>query len=356
MWILALAIVLLFSACVVDIAVALDWIPTASDFLQTGIDYAKALAKRFIADERPEIVVLYMLLACAGHTAIISFFPMRLMHWLRSDGMVRFAVSQGWAKKLDAMMIKIRRHPALALILKIVDALTRLALLPVQVGLRLALDPQNSRLAIASLFAPVAAAVVLWGIVDAFPIERLIPEGFLDSPGSGRDKEKIVWVSIGVLLGVGGAYEVGRRWIAPDLARWFVGGNTTPLAYQWGLGAAVGASLVLAGLHLDGNLGSPPVCGELRCSNGETMGSPLKPIATQKTPDDDRAEALMARSMSMQRSLGIDAPPPPPPRFLQPRAVHVAALFVACAAITALHLGLPVFNRREFAVVRLTNP
>ena len=94
------------------------------------------------------------------------------------------------------------------------------------------------------------------------------------------------------------------------------------------------------------------MCGELRCSNGETMGSPLKPIATQKTPDDDRAEALMARSMSMQRSLGIDAPPPPPPRFLQPRAVHVAALFVACAAISSRPLGIPVFNRPLIPILR----
>ena len=347
------AVLVIFAACAADVAVGLGWIPVGADVFYAVFGYFRGLLKRYVVDQRPEVVAAFVLAACAIHSVLLSFFPIKWMHWLRSDGLMRFALSVGWAEKIDKVNHRIRQHPALALILKLVELVSTLALLPLMVGSRLVLDPQNSRLAVACLFAPVATAVVCWAIIDFVRPERWIPEGFQDSPGSGRDKEKIVWVSAGVLAIVGGGYEVTRRWVAPGLARWFVG-RTHPLAFQWGLGAAVGAALVLAGLHLDGNLLAPPVCdlqnGQSVCNNGEAPGSPLIPSQAPETQQSATEDALMQQSLKSQQSLGNA--PLQPLLQLQPRTVHVGAIFVACAAVAAVHIALPVFNRREFAVIR----
>jgi hypothetical protein len=363
MWLVVLALLLLFFACLADVAAGLGWIwlPFGADDFYGILAYGRGLLKRYVIDQRPEVVAAVLLVACALHSLLLSFFPAKATHWLRSDGLTRFALTTGWAPKLDAAMFRIRQHPALALILKAVELATRLALLPVSIGARIALDPQNSRLCVACLFAPVAVAVVLWAAIDAFLeplVERFVPPGFLDSPGSGRNKEKIVWVSAGVLAIVGGGYEVARRWVAPDLAKWFVGGRTHPLAFQWGLGAAVGAALVLAGLHLDGNLVAGPTCdlqdGASVCKEGEAPGQPLVPSPVPQTPELAKENALMDQSIASQKSLGVATELPPSPLAnLQPREVHVGALLVACAAVATLHVGLPVFNRREYAYLKL---
>ena len=353
MWPVILAVLLLFLLCAAYIAVGLGWIPFGADFIQSVFDWGIRMLKKYVVNQRPELVAAIALVACLCHSLALSYFPVKWMHFLRADGVLRYGVSSGWAAKFDALMHIIRSRPATALILKFLEFLAKLATLPLVVGARLAFDPQNSRITLSGLFAPVAVAVVGWAILDIIPDSffRLIPPGFLDSEGTGRDKEKIVWVSAGVLVVVGVGFEVARRWVAPDLAQWAIG-RAHPLAFQWGLAAAAGASLVLAGLHLDGNLFESPRCDvpddATTCANGEAAGATLVVRAPHETAQSKQEDALMAQSLAWQ---GEVIEPQPPPEPLQPRVVHIAALFVSCAAVVAMHIALPVFNRREFAVI-----
>lgn len=357
MWQVFLALLFLFLFCAADVSVGMGWMSSGAGGAQGVLDGVVGLLQKYVVNQPLPLLLTAAFLFCMAHTLFMSFMPSWLMHFLRHDWVADVFVAKGWVKGLDRLRVKIRRRPVISWLIDAAVTLSRIATLPIEAAMRVALDPASSRVVIAAVFLPVAVAGAAWAVLDKAPglVPEVLPAGFAETDGTGRDKQKLVWVSLGLVAAVGGGFEVARLWVAPGLARWFVGEAVHPAAFQWGLGAGVLGALVLAGVHLDGNVFAGPLCdvpdGRAACGNGERPGRPLVATEAPATADGAVADQLMAQSL---RTAAPEAQrPPAPPAPLDPASVHMCALFAACAAVAAVHIGLPVFNRREYAVLRM---
>lgn len=249
---------------------------------------------------------------CAAHVAVLTFSPIGVVHVACSEGVVRRRMLD-WHFAVDYVdpLVEWTRRGKARLVFAILGALVRMIVIgPIQLMLRLIMDPDISRLLALGVLAPMAAAAVAWAMlmsgVGAAALEFMLPSGWLEDPAPDR-VENVVLVTLAVLACVGVVVE-GMRVFAPPWILVLVLGRLSLSLYLVGLAAAFVFACVLSCLHSDGILAkSPPPEGEQQDAGG---------VAS-------RADGL--------------------------RKTHLALLGIALGAVAVAHVVLPVQNRRQFA-------
>ena len=303
-WLGAL-LAILFSYAVLQVSFAFG-LPT--DWLTGPIGQATAACVGFFRDyvvDRPtDLVVAVAAALCALQTAVILCTPTKVLHWLSAERWSKFAVMARLGPIAD-MSERWRLNSWIVAGFQWLSKWTAiLMLLPFVSFLRVVGSPSTSRLLILGVFAPYAAASAIWRFMPSDAVASALPIGWVDT-GEGADRQMIVWVSIAAFF-VYAAPLWALRSYSRTLVEWLAGGEVTSAVVLGGAAAAFLAACVISGLQSDADASAPP-------SGDPTAISPA-------TPAD----------------------------------AHLAALLVCLLAVAAVHATLPAFNRRDFAILRLS--
>lgn len=312
---IVILVVLILLASLMVVFASLCWQPELMmDTVDWTIGVALPIAKWF-AGLSLEMLVIVATILCLLHTLILTGLSLELTQMLRGESMlVRLLLKYAkpsLRKRIDRFSLMLLERKWTRYLVYLVDGVAKLALSGVIIVVRTVSDPMVSRLLITGVLLPLLMAITIWACMPGIvmPVfKKIIPDGWIPKDGPGEQSMQVVYVTVALGVAVCGGY-VALMHLTPGMAAWYAG-KAPPLHFLIGLTGGLFAAMSFAAIYVDGNtrqrmLQAPPHAGD------------------------------------------------PGPSAPDARPAHLAALTIALFVSMAVHLILPILNRKQFALLWL---
>lgn len=309
---IVILVVMIILASVTVLYATLCWQPDIlTDTIEWTIGVTLPVAK-WVAGLPLELMTALATVMCIVHTLVLTGLSLELTQMLRGESLIvnlflKYA-TPSTRKRIDQLSLMLLERKWTRYLVYLVDGIAKLVLSGVIIVMRTILDPAVSRLMLTGVLLPILMAVTLWAIMPGVVMPVLkyfIPDGWMAKDGIGERSMQIVYVTIAMGVVICGGYIVLMH-ATPGMAAWLAG-KAPPMNFLIGITCGLFAAMSFSAIYVDGN-------------------TQQRMVQAPPSPGGD---------------LGPSAP--------DARPAHLAALTVSLFVAMAVHLILPILNRKQFA-------